>query len=127
MRSWFQSRGYPEDVINNEMKKVVFTGNFGKFSNKDKGVPFVLTYHPLLKKVNFVIRKHIHLLYMNEEVKKVFQPGPLVSFRSPRNLSSYLIRAKLTQWKGKQGLVNTRVAGVRYVSMYLKRKHLPAQ
>ena len=28
---------------------------------------------------------------MNEEVKKVFQPGPMVSFRSPRNLSSYSI------------------------------------
>ena len=29
---------------------------------------------------------------MNEEVKKVFQPGPMVSFRSPRNLSSYSIQ-----------------------------------
>ena len=58
-----------------------------------KGVPFVLTYHSLLKQVSYIIRKHIHLLYMNEEVKKVFQPGPMVSFRSPRNLSSYLVRA----------------------------------
>ena len=65
---------------------------------------------------------------MNEEVKKVFQPGPMVLFESPSNLSSYLVRAKLyPKWKGKQDLVNTRVAGVRYVSMYLKRKHLPAQ
>ena len=80
MGSWFQRRGYPEDVINIEMKKVVFTGNFGKSSNKNKGVQFVLTYHPLLKKVNYIIRKHIHLLYMNGECKKVFQPGPMVSF-----------------------------------------------
>ena len=36
-------RGYPEDVINTGMKKVVFTGNFGKSSCKNKGVPFVLT------------------------------------------------------------------------------------
>ena len=77
IKSWFQ-RGYPEDVINSEMKKVVFTRNFGKSSNKNKGVPFVSTYHPLLKKINCIIRKHIHLFYMNEEVKKVFQPGHLV-------------------------------------------------
>ena len=32
---------------------------------------------------------------MNEEVKKVFQPGSMVSFGSPRNLSSYLVSAKL--------------------------------
>ena len=95
MKSWFQRRGYPEDIINTEMKKVVFSGNFGKSSNRNKGVPFVLTYHPLLKKVNCIIRKHINLLYMNEEVKKVFQPGPMVLFRSPRNLTSYLVRAKL--------------------------------
>ena len=93
MKSWFQRRGYPEDVINTEMKKVIFNGNSGKSSNKSKGVPFVLTYHPLLKKVNYIIRKHSHLLYMNDEVKKVFQSGPMVSFRSPRNLSSYLVRA----------------------------------
>ena len=102
-----------EDVINTEMKKVVFTGNgkaftgkvefTGKSSNKNKGVPFVLTYHPLLKKVNYIIRIHIHLLYMNEEVKKVFQPGPMVSFGSPRNLNSYLVRAKLYLMERKKG------------------------
>ena len=51
MKSWFQRWGYPEDVINSELKKVVFTGNFGKSSNKNKGVPFVLTYHLYLKRL----------------------------------------------------------------------------
>ena len=83
------------DTENTEMKNMVFNGNFGKSSNKNKGVLFVLTYHPLLKEVNYIIRKHIHLLYMKEEVKKVFQLGPIVSFRSPRNLSSYLVRGKV--------------------------------
>ena len=31
------------------------------------------------------------------------------------------------QWKGRQDLVNTSVIGVRYVSMYLRRKYSPAQ
>ena len=61
-------------------KNWFYHGNFSKSSNKNKGVPFVLTYHPLLKAVNYIITKHIHLLYMNEEGKKVFQPGPMVSF-----------------------------------------------
>ena len=77
------------------MKKVIFNGNFGKSSSKNKDVPFVLTYNPLLKKVNYIVKKHIHLLYMNEEAKKVFQPGPMVLFRSPRNLRSYLFRATI--------------------------------
>ena len=85
------------------MKKIIFTGNIGKSSNKNKGVPFVLTYHPLLKKVNCIIRKNINLFYMNEGVKKVFQPGPMVSFRSPRSLSRYLVRAKLHPMERKTG------------------------
>ena len=103
MKSWFQRRSYPEDVINTEMKKVIFNGNSGKSSNKSKGVPFVLTYHPLLKKVNYIPRKHSHLLYMNDEVKKVFQPGTMVLFGSPRNLSSYLVRAKMYPVERKTG------------------------
>ena len=62
MKSWFQRRGYPEHVFSIEMKKVIFSGNSGKSSNKSKGMPFVLAYHPLLKKVNYIIRKHSHLL-----------------------------------------------------------------
>lgn len=57
--------GYPEAVISTEMKKMIFNGNSGESSNKNKGVPFVLTYHPLFKEVNCIIRKHLHLLYMN--------------------------------------------------------------
>ena len=32
---------------------------------------------------------------MNEQAKNVFTPGPMISFRSARKLSSYLVRAKL--------------------------------
>ena len=88
-------------------------------------MPFLLTYHSLLKQVNYIVRKHIHLLYMNEEVKKVFQPRPMVSFRSPRNLRSYLVRAKIYPMERKTR--SCKCKGNRYVSVYLKRKYLPAQ
>ena len=32
---------------------------------------------------------------MNDEVKKAFTPGPMVSFWGAQKLSSYLVRAKL--------------------------------
>ena len=32
---------------------------------------------------------------MDEEIRKTFSPGPMVSFRSARKLSIYLVRAKL--------------------------------
>ena len=79
------------------MKKVKFskTGNMTRDRDCRKGVPFVLTYHPLLKSVSRIIDKNLHLLYMDNEVKQVFTPKPMVSYRSARKLSSYLVRAKL--------------------------------
>ena len=32
---------------------------------------------------------------MNQETLKVFSPPPVVSYRSPRKISSYLVRANL--------------------------------
>ena len=32
---------------------------------------------------------------MNEEIRKTFSPGPMVSFRNARKLSGYLVRAKV--------------------------------
>ena len=51
------------------------------------------SYHPLLKGFAEVIKKHFHLLHMNDEVKKAFTPGPMVSFQERQKLSSYLVRA----------------------------------
>ena len=70
--------------------------NFMKLQN-------VVTYHPGLKNINQIINKNLHLLYMDQEVKKVFTPKPMVSFRSARKLSSYLVRAKLYPLKRKVG------------------------
>ena len=52
---------------------------------------------------NFFINRNLHLLHMDQEVKKVFTRNPVVSFRSARKLSSYLVRAKLYPLKRKVG------------------------
>ena len=96
MKTWFLKRGYPESISQSEMDKVKFKRQ--RSARKEgitKGVPLVITYHPLLKSVGNIIRNHLYILYMDKESKKVFSPAPMVSFKSARNLSSYLVRAKL--------------------------------
>ena len=97
MKSWFLVSGYPKDLIESEMKKVKFTSKNRntKRGKSLKAVPFVMTYHPKLKSMNKVILKYFDLLYMDNEVKRVFTPKPMISFQSVRKLSSYLLRAKL--------------------------------
>ena len=78
------------------MSKVRFNKeNSNTKQSKSKGVTFVVTYHPLLKSFQSLINKHLNILYLDENAKEVFMPGPMVTFRSSRKLSSYLVRAKL--------------------------------
>ena len=105
MRQWFAKRDYPQDVIDSEMNKVKFSfidSNNRNRTNR-KGIPFVVTFHPLLKCLGNILHKNFYLLQMNEEVKKVFSLRPMVSFRSARKLSSYLVRAKLYPLDRKVG------------------------
>ena len=49
MKIWFQKRGYPENIIENEMKKVKFPSCNKAQRKNSKGIAFAVTYHPLLK------------------------------------------------------------------------------
>ena len=77
-----------------QMKKVKFSEKGSKKSKDSKGVPFVVTYHFTLNCLSRIIKDNLNILYMSREAKAVFSPGPIVSFRSARRISSYLVRAK---------------------------------
>ena len=68
---------------------------------KSVGVLFVVTYHPHLKNISKIIKKHIKHLHADPEVRSVFTPLPFVFFRSVRNLRRHLVRSKLysQEWK----------------------------
>ena len=53
MKIWFQKRGYLQNIIENEMKKVKFPScnKVQKKKKNSKAVAFVVTYHPLLKQL----------------------------------------------------------------------------
>ena len=77
------------------MGKVKYSGYTKRNKKEKKGGPFAITYHPSLKNRKRIINQNLYILYMNEEVKNVFTPAPVIFFRSARKISSYLVRAKL--------------------------------
>ena len=82
IKSWFRKREYPEDLITSEMSKVKFYNLRLKSNDKNhnmKGIPLVVTYHPLLKSLSAIITKNLSILHMDKEVNKVFTPPPKVS------------------------------------------------
>ena len=94
IKSWFLKRGYLLDLVEGETKKVNNVNNRSR-GKSIKGVPFVLTYHPKLKSLNKILTKNLYLLYMDKEVKKIFTPKPMISFRIAIKLSNYLVRTKM--------------------------------
>ena len=67
----------PGKLIDNEMKKVIFFSANLQNKKREKGVPLVvMTYHPIFKSLNKIIRGNMNLLNMNEEIKKMFSLGP---------------------------------------------------
>ena len=63
----------------------------------------VLTYNPNFNNWSFLIRKNLQFFYADPETKRVFMPAPFVSFRSARNLKSFLVRSKVYPLERKVG------------------------
>ena len=107
MKSWFLKRGYPENITNGEIKKVKFKKQvFSSRGVVTKGVPLVITYHPLLKSLGTILYKHLYLLLIDKEVKKVFHVAPIVSFKSARKLSSLLVELNFIYYRGQWDHLN---------------------
>ena len=95
IKLWFLKRGYPENIVDQELGKREFSESSRRTNKRDKGVCLVATYHPLLQNIGRIFHRHLDLLYTDQEVERVFTPRPMASFRSARKIGSYLVRAKL--------------------------------
>ena len=57
-------------------------------------------FQKLKPTISFLYIPYIsYLLYMNEEIKELFIPGLMVSYKSSRKLSMYLVTAKVRPLK----------------------------
>ena len=76
IKEWFFARGYPEKMVKEQMKRVVFGKTDKTREDLTKGVPFVVTFHPKLTFLAKKIKLLSKYLYIDLEVKAVFTPTP---------------------------------------------------
>ena len=95
MKEWFLACGYPEKIVKEQIKLVVFGKKDKRQEDSTKGVPFVVTFHPKLIFLAKKIKELSKYLHLDLEVKAMFTPALMVSFRSTRKITDYLVRAKL--------------------------------
>ena len=96
LKGWFQNRGYPKTLADNQLKHVTETRQTSDQTYKrGNRVPLVLTYHPRLKNINDIVRKHLVFLYAKEQVENIFTSPPVASFLVGFSFKKYLVRAKV--------------------------------
>ena len=125
MRSSFYKRDYPKGLV--EMGKVKSSGYTRRNEREEKGIPLVITYHPSLKNIGRIINQNLYILYMNKDVKNAFTPAPMISFRSARKLSSYLVRAKFYPLERTVGSVQCKGKRCQTCDNVKETKSLPVQ
>ena len=108
LKSWFCGRGYPENMVTEQLERVKYRNREDLLRtndcvSKEIGVPLVVTYHPHLNALKKIIRRNLKHLHANQLVRSVFTPAPFISFRTARNLRSHLVRSKLYPLKRTTG------------------------
>ena len=105
-RTWFEKRRYPSAIVEKQVTKSRSYTRPGNRSNncRDKDIlPLIITYHPALGFVSKIIRKHFHVLTVNDEAKELFPNPPMVSFRNPKTIGNHVVRAKVPRLDQRKG------------------------
>ena len=98
LKTWFCKRGYPQKVVDAQIKRVSEKGLdelFERPDRKETGVPLVLRYLPRFHNLSAIMRAYFTFSYTEEKVKRIFTPALFVSFRSGYSLRNHLVRDKV--------------------------------
>ena len=99
LRKQLLNRGYKNNNITESFEKVKSINRDSlleyKGKNKIQRIPLVVTYHPDLKHLSSVIRKHWHLIEQDPTLKKLLPEPPVMAYRRPKSLRDILVRATI--------------------------------
>ena len=73
LRSWFGKRGYPKELVENQIRRVLQRKPeqpFESYAKIGTSVPLVVTYHSRFYNLSNIIRKIFIYLYAEEQLKK---------------------------------------------------------
>ena len=95
---YFSERGFKKEEMLGAYKDVLAMDREDvlEYKNKQRSerVPYVLTYHPRLRMLGSVLKRHFYLLQTNERLRKAFIEPPMVAFRRLKNLKDILVRTR---------------------------------
>ena len=96
IKDWFLRRGYPQRIVKEQMDRAFrLPLKHDTQQNKiESGIPLAVTYNPAFNNLSTTLRENFNIFYSDLEFRTVFTPSPLIAYRSPQNLKSFLVRSK---------------------------------
>ena len=96
IKDWFLRRGYPQRIVEEQMGRAFrLPLKHDTQQNKiESGIPLAVTYNPAFNNLSTTLRENFNIFYSDLEFRTVFTPSPLIAYRSPQNLKSFLVRSK---------------------------------
>ena len=97
-----RKRGYSHKFINHFTNQVKFLDRLFELSKKKvtkrlHRIPFVTSFSPSSSLALQIINKYWLHLQQLQQFKHINIPRPMLSFKTNKNIKSYLVKSKLTQ------------------------------
>jgi hypothetical protein len=106
MRTHFLKRGFNNDYVNKAIKEVKEMPRDSlleyKEKQKNQRIPFVLPYHPRMRGVSQILRKHFTSLTSSERLRKTFLEPPMVAYRRLPSLQDILVHTGTSKKKSTE-------------------------
>ena len=100
MKEYFRARGYPDELVNNNLRNVPTARSSllkstptSHDESTNTKVPLVLTYNPFNVGTRRILLDNFSILCSDPEARRIFPEPPLVSYRRERNLGDILVHS----------------------------------
>ena len=95
MSTFFESRGYPSDLLQNARERVFSVTRQEALEKRvrenEERIPLVLTYHPLSSRVKHILLNNFKILTRDPVTATIFPAPPVVAHRRDRSLRDILV------------------------------------
>ena len=99
LRGHLRARGYEDQKIDTAFAKSRAANRDTllqyKPKEKNKRVPFVMTYHPDGPNLHTIVHKRMDILHSSDLMREIFPEAPIIAYRRPKNLKDHLVRARV--------------------------------
>ena len=96
-----EARGYPKKYKERSQSEVIFDSRQSalkpqKQNTAERLLPFVTTYHPMVKKkLKEIVMENWSSIENQPRLKTIFKKPPIISYKRGKSLKDMLVRAKL--------------------------------